>query len=507
MSHQDYSQQVNAAFTSLRRGLRPFVEQEMKAVHKDHWLDECQRAGVRPDREGNYTWDIAALLKIITNAICWRDVFAMEKRRGAKERGVFVTLLEWRHELKGHDDKDVSKQTALDVIESVVHALRCVDAKDQLEVSEELLRSLLPPLVSKADEPSIQSSQIVASQMPLRSEQPHIASESVIGISVETERLQSGQITDFWGVQHFDLTDALNEEIWLLSPELQQQIQPVVSLEKPGVVGPQQAMLDSTLLGERGPLPWVPDLVGKESQSETGIIIVGSAYAGFINEYSTRSATMPLNQYLAASSVQEFQRLFLRFVVQVDPSYYVPLQTLCSDLSSASRLSLVDLCRVSLVKRGEGVSRRSDSSRNIFKEDPPIFEKYVENEQAAEWLWHRFVDGQAKCVLALGSTAEHGLLRLFTNHGMAVTEGETLFHPKPFFQGAWATRYADAKRNLHYWLDHETWWTVQGQVNGVGRTWYVLPVYHPAMYQKPKNDPDYKMTKTVLKIMQASIGI
>lgn len=506
MTNQDYSQQVNAAFTSLRKGLRPFVEQEMMAVHKNHWLDECQRAGVRPDREGNYTWDIAALLKIITNAICWRDVFAMEKRRGAKERGVFVTLLEWRHELKGHDDADVSRQTAQDVIESVIHALRCVDAKDQLEVVEELLRSLVPQPLSPPVVPEPQILQVPPTPSSYQTDNPNATSLDVVAAPAETEQLKISRTTNFWDSNYFDFADALNEEIWLLSPEVQQQVQSLDVLKRPGVIGAQQAMLDSSLSAMRGPLPWVPDLVGKESQEETGIIIVGSAYAGFIHEYSTRHAKMPLSAYLTASSVQDFQRFFLRDVVLDDPSYYMPIQHLCSDLGNASRLSLVDLCRASLVKRDVGDSKRSDSTRNIFKEDPATFEKYVENEQAAEWLWRRFVGGKAKCVIALGSTAEHGLLRLFTNREMTITQDEALFHPKHLVQGGWVIRYADPKKNLKFWLDHKTWWTVRGQVNGMERVWHVLPIYHPAIHQKPSHDPDYKQTKAIMKLMQASLG-
>ena len=485
MPNLDCSQQVYAAFTSLRKGLRPFVEQEMKAVHKDHWLEECERAGVRPNREGNYTWDVMALLKIITNVICWRDVFAMEKRRGAKERGVFVTLLEWRHEFKGHDDKDVPEQTAQEVIESVIYALRCIDAKDEIKVAEDLLLSLTPLPVPQPIEPKPQ-----VSPSALQAE--------------KTNQSKSDQPADFWDAKNFDFTDALNEEIWLLSPDVQQQIHPTENLKQPGAIGSQQAMLDSRLLTERGPLPWVPDLVGKESQDEGGIVIVGSAYAGFIHEYSTRAAKLPLQAYLAASSIEDFQRLFLSYVVRPDASYYIPLQNLCSDFGSASKLTLMDLCRVSLVKRGLEDEKRSDSNRNILGEAPAMFEKYVESEQPADWLWRRLVDGQAKCVLALGLTVEHGLLRLFSHRGMRITQGEFVFRPKSFAPGVWAMRYADPSRTLRYWLDHETWWTIRGQVNGVERVWYVLPTYHPSA-RSGVSDTGYERTKTILKAMQATI--
>src|SRR5579875_2304756 len=83
MPTQDYSPQINEAFNLLRKGLRPFVEDQMKPVYGDHWYDECHHAGVNPNREGKYTWDVQALLKVITNSIFWRNSFAMAKRRGA----------------------------------------------------------------------------------------------------------------------------------------------------------------------------------------------------------------------------------------------------------------------------------------------------------------------------------------------------------------------------------------------------------------------------------------
>jgi hypothetical protein len=493
----DYSQQVNAAFTFLRKGLRTFVEQEMKAVYKDRWFYECERAGAKSNREGLPELDNSALLKII--GFHWERVFKMDHRRGPKERGAISELIEWRHKLEGHRTQDVPKQEAVDFIVTVVYTLKCIDAKDEAEAANNLLQSLsfllpetepvLPQKPLPHIEPKIESS-------------PHISVVDVAALA-ENEPLPTGRTIDFWGAYHFDFSDALNEEIWLLSSDLQQQVQPIDTIKLPGIIGAQQAMLDSNLLAERGPLPWVPDLVGNEWQNQNGIVIIGSAYAGFVREYSTRSATMPLSQYLAASSVKDFQNLFLRYVVRGDPGYYTPIQNLCSDLGNASRLSLVDLCRVSLVERGVGVQKRSDGSSGIVTKAPAVFEKYVENKQASEWLWRRFVDGQAKCVLALGSIAEHGLLRLFSRHGMTIMQDGEPFDVSPIAMGGWANEYADPSRKLSYWLNHETWWTVRGYVDEIERIWYVMPVYHPARHAN--YDVGYKRTKTVLKLMQASI--
>ncbi len=364
-----------------------------------------------------------------------------------------------------------------------------------LEHADNILQSLLPepakpaPQPPEAIQPQIYPKAIVPSLTPAAA-------------TVETELLRTGRTTDFWGAYHFDFTDALNEEIWLLSSEVQKQIQPLDALKQPGIVGAQQAMLADDVLAERGALPWVPDLVGGEWKNESGVVLVGSAYAGFIQEYSTRSSAMPLNQYLAAASVQDFQNLFLRYVVRGDPGYYTPIQNLCSSLGSASRLSLVDLCRVSLVERGTGSEKRADNSNGIAVKAPAVFEQYAESQQAAEWLWRRFIEGQARCVLALGTTAEHGLLRLFSHRGMTITQDEEPYLVPPIARGAWVNEYADPSRKLSYWLNRETWWTVRGQVNDVERVWHILPVYHPARHRN--FDANYERTKNVLKLMQAS---
>ncbi len=60
----------------------------------------------------------------------------------------------------------------------------------------------------------------------------------------------------FWDDGLFSFEDPLNEAIWAESPALQRSIQSPETLEAPGAVGAQQAMLpDPTEV-----LPWVPDL-------------------------------------------------------------------------------------------------------------------------------------------------------------------------------------------------------------------------------------------------------
>jgi hypothetical protein len=302
-----------------------------------------------------------------------------------------------------------------------------------------------------------------------------------------------------WNAAHFRSTDDLNQEIWRSSPGLQLSLDPPEGLSLVGSVGAQQAMLHDRSLTPSGVLPWVPDLVGVDSDDPAAVIVVGSAYAGFIQQYSGRRKSMPLANYLASGSAQEFQTAFLREVVGNDASYYGPLRRLCSSLPAPGFTSFVDLCRVSLVRRGIGSSNRTDSSSSSeIGRDAMAYVRYAENRPAANWLWHRFVHSGAKRIVALGHVAEHGLLRMFAKRGMRISERQTELTINQA-DNRWATKYADPGRQLSYWLDNGTWWTVRGVVDGRERAWKVLPVYHPARHSV--HDSSYDKTRALIDRM------
>lgn len=108
-------------------------------------------------------------------------------------------------------------------------------------------------------------------------------------------------IPHFWSPDNFGLDDELNRRIWDESPRLQRDIQVQQDVLSAGAIGAQQAMVCEQ------PLPWVPDIIGKESRAEDGVLIVGSAYAGFISEHSTRARTMPLDVRRCARTPQTFK--------------------------------------------------------------------------------------------------------------------------------------------------------------------------------------------------------
>ncbi len=183
---------------------------------------------------------------------------------------------------------------------------------------------------------------------------------------------------DFWRADAFDLEDSLNLEIWANSPKLQFEVQSREDALRT-LVGAQQAMLPSEVLAQVGPtLPWVPDLVGKQWRVETSILIIGSAYAGFIKEFSGRKACMDLKDYVASvmRPPREFQQLFLRDVVSGDNNYYGRVQALVQAvIGSAQNLALFDLCRASFVKRDSD----GDKSNDAIVRRAPQYLRYVQH--------------------------------------------------------------------------------------------------------------------------------
>ena len=316
----------------------------------------------------------------------------------------------------------------------------------------------------------------------------------------------------------FDLDDQINGEIWKDSPDRQRGIQQPATVAEPGMFGAQQAMLTAGIVPHPNTvLPWVPDLVGKEWKDKGAVFVVGSAYAGFIREYSKRNATMCLRCYFTAETARQFQERFFQDVVAPDPDYYGKLAILfghppaAPPLLSGSQVCILDLCRSSFVRRGLRIGRRVNWDKSgdpVVKAStagalPDIFQEYV--DQNKDWTWQRFMESKSSKIVALGTIAEHGLLRLFQAEGFTITEeGFPDAVNRPAFPpntAAWVHRYADQGKTLAYWLQHQSWWNVNGDVNGVPRTWKILPVYHPAWMNK---DPLYTQTRALLATLLAA---
>ena len=305
----------------------------------------------------------------------------------------------------------------------------------------------------------------------------------------------------FWDPRCFDLNDKINAEIWADSPQLQQGIHPPLALEAAGAFGAQQAMIelaDRVFWDNLQPpsiLPWVPDLVGKRWKKKDAVFVVGSAYAGFIKEYSTRTAAMNLCCYATANSATQFQERFLQDVVQPDSDYYGKLELLVQPYLYASQLCLMDLCRASFVKRGNRVTRRPMDTSKEPNRGPAWnnYLAYAQHVQSDDWTWRRLTESKTEKIVALGSIAEHGILQLFgrnLNPGFTIIDRDGAPLDLPDF---WNRTYAHPGRNLGYWLNEDDWWIVQGQVGGEKRRWRVLPIYHPSRVES--YDPLYARTR------------
>jgi hypothetical protein len=133
---------------------------------------------------------------------------------------------------------------------------------------------------------------------------------------------------------------------------------------------------------------------------------------------------LPLASYTSATSVGEFQERFLKSVVERCAAYYRPIAGLASAAGGTAGIPLFDLCRASFVERGaeQSLHRRTDRSVDgVVCKAAAVYERYVESDDAADWLWSRITGSAASRIVALGRIAEHGLLRLFARHDLRIS--------------------------------------------------------------------------------------
>jgi hypothetical protein len=297
---------------------------------------------------------------------------------------------------------------------------------------------------------------------------------------------------DFWRVEYLCKKDSINEEIWSKSPSIEKRIQSENNME----VGAQQGMLEDKIL------PWVPDIIGKDWNTSSGLNIIGSAYAGFIREYSSRSKTIPLAEYLRAENPYIFHNLFLKYVIKEDYNYYQPIKNLVSHIVDLSHISLFDLCRVSFVERGNSENRKDKSGDRIVMSNPKIYDTYVQAN--LEWTWRRLIKG-GKNIIALGYIAEHGILKLFHEKNFTIRRYSSTitneFNSLSRSRKHWTKRYANPSYQINYWIDKSDWWIMEGNLNGHNHSFKMLPVFHPATYSNINHDQNYSKSKNVLSKM------
>ena len=311
-----------------------------------------------------------------------------------------------------------------------------------------------------------------------------------------------------WNIDDFRLDDQINREIWEQSPALQREVHAQTDdngdLLFDGSYGCQQAMLGNEGFDEN-PLPWVPDLVGKDYGAKGSILIVGSAYAPFIRGYGGKRSAIPRLAYRWASATHpaNFQQLFFDEVVSPDIDYYSKIEQLLSGCGEGSlhprMFCLTDLCNGSFVQRrvvevnprphephyfSYEIERRDAGGDRVVRRGRSVFHEYVSYGDSRRWLWNRISHGRVKAILALGSIAEHGVLKLMTGEGCSAetTHGETfaggsLNEANP--NGNWVGHYAHHNWRLGDWAQRvDSYW----RITQARREWRLLPVQHPSRH-------------------------
>ncbi len=299
------------------------------------------------------------------------------------------------------------------------------------------------------------------------------------------------------------MDDPVNSSIWSKSIELQRII--AQSQMQPLQTGAQQAMpktCDERFFSSDSPLPWVPDVVGNRFGGDPlSVLIVASSYNGFIEGYSARNAVMPLGDYVRArdagpEGLQHFIGTFKQCVVDRDDDYYQPI---IRDLLPASGLGfetccLTDLCKASFVQRGSGPeagTRGDKGDDSVVRTNWQQWLAYVAQANGSdqgvplpyEWLWRRMQ--QCRVILALGTIAEYGALKIFMRMASKPTawsshDGSVI----PDHRGMtanlsdWGYAYASSRRKLGNWLEATDWWVLSDI--STARRWFMLPVHHPA---------------------------
>jgi hypothetical protein len=316
----------------------------------------------------------------------------------------------------------------------------------------------------------------------------------------------------YFVADHVDGTDSVNEQLWATSVNVQHAIQEPNEISRAGDIGAQQAMLRPGIckgIDEDSVLPWVPDIVGREWRSQDAVLVVGTAYAGFISEFSGRHQknTIGLGEYhdLASRPVGVFQARFIETVINDDPTFYNRVSALLDGSVDPVKMALFDLCRASFMLRAEGDLWRKDISKERWTVcvKPEIYSEYVEwiaDPEGEElgpraWTWARIRDSEARRIIALGRVAEYGILRALkwnlTDFKVHLKSNPDASAELTLSERGWAGGYANPSINLRHWYPPSTnqelegpekvdWWCVTGSANGRTRAWFVLTVYHPS---------------------------
>lgn len=280
-----------------------------------------------------------------------------------------------------------------------------------------------------------------------------------------------------WRLDNFDFDDSLNQEIWEKSPDVQESIQSYSTVWRANDIGTQQAM--------RSPyrLPWVPDVLGRDWRSPEAVLMIGSAYGPFISGNKTEGEMKP-SEY-DCESCSEFGKRFVRQVM-IERAYYTRLGRYVEGiLGDCRRVAIFDLCRASFVRiTPEGKEKGNDF---VVRDAPNLFNKYVEGSVPNDWLWRRISSSEATTIIALGTVAEHGLLRLLYRNMSDILVTDSVRPAIRFTYDRnnvkWSQQYANTERKLKDRKQLKCHWKITGRLySSQQRWWNVVVAPHPAAY-------------------------
>jgi hypothetical protein len=244
------------------------------------------------------------------------------------------------------------------------------------------------------------------------------------------------------------MDDPLNRTIWNESPGRQMKIFPPCA-PKVGMVAAAQAFV------EPPPLPWVPDLVGRNWQKRGSVLVMGIGYADFFYR-PTRPHRMHLRDYREAKEPASFQAAFLERVVRGDTAYYEKIADLLENAGVALECTVItDIRRASFgcwdgtrITAGTGVLRNYDTA----------FRPYVHQNQ--DWHNSRLDKGGFRVIVTLGGAATSEVKTWLRGRGWR-ERGPSIFtspagrvvnilaapHPNAW-GNAWGKRLADVAERL-----------------------------------------------------------
>lgn len=317
---------------------------------------------------------------------------------------------------------------------------------------------------------------------------------------------------NFWDPANFCRNDGINQRIWHDSPAVQATINAIYNPLQNPYVGAQQSMIQQN---PQMNLPWVPDLVGKNWEDEDSILICGSAYAPFIAPYSAAYQYPQIdyiNHYInTPNDYWPFQQEFLGpYVVLSAGTYYKRIAALmtAAGITNAEKICLFDLCRASFVQQGQGNPRQDIGGDQIVRNNCPTYTEYIDSpghhNLAKNWTWERIITSKSRRIIALGTIAERGLIKLFIQNGANLIythNNHQIQIDIPNYQQwlnnhthNWVAYYAGnlqttnhGNLNLGYWRNNQNFWVI----NCAGRKWHLLPNLHPAAWNFVGNIPNY----------------